>query len=137
MTRRSRFSKPSRRRAASSRAIFPASWRCSSRDLKPRDLLLPHLRRRTGLIADSVFHSERGRAVAGVYFTAFGGLAVSYTFTDGPRYFQGNVATIGVLIGLCLIIAGLDLWYFVQNRRKEELKGTEEWEEARLPGEKE
>ena len=44
-------------------------------DLAPRDLLLPHLRRRTALIANSVFHSERGRGVAGVYLTAFGGLA--------------------------------------------------------------
>lgn len=57
----------------------------------------------------------------------FGGLAVSYTFTDGPRYFQGTIATIGCLAALCIIIAGLDLYFLRQNRHKHALRGSEQW----------
>lgn len=45
-------------------------------DIEPRDLTLPHLRRRTALLDNYIFHHERGQHIAAIYHAPFDGVHV-------------------------------------------------------------
>ncbi|CZR69997.1 uncharacterized protein PAC_19898 [Phialocephala subalpina] len=47
-----------------------------------------------------------------------GGLAVSFTFVDPPRYFNGNLATLILLSVLIFTVVLCELYFVTQNRRK-------------------
>jgi hypothetical protein len=55
-------------------------------DIEARDLTLPHLRRRSALLANNVFHSSHGAHVAGVYYCAYAGLQVDQNRLATPAF---------------------------------------------------
>ena len=60
-----------------------------------------------------------------------GGLAVSYTYVNPPRYANGTLGTLIMLIILILTVLMLDAYFLVQNRRKDErVRGDTEWYET-------
>ncbi|KAJ5083477.1 hypothetical protein N7456_012904 [Penicillium angulare] len=58
-----------------------------------------------------------------------GGLAVSYTYVDGPRYLKGTIATILCLVLLMVMVGALDLYFLGQNRVKAASMGSRRWQE--------
>ncbi|OKL63314.1 hypothetical protein UA08_01807 [Talaromyces atroroseus] len=47
-----------------------------------------------------------------------GGLAVSYTYINPPRYANGTLATLVLLATLLLVVAVLECYFFAQNKKK-------------------
>lgn len=55
-----------------------------------------------------------------------GGLAVSYTFTDPPRYFTGNLSTLILLGVLIATVVLCEVYFILQNRKKLERNITDQ-----------
>ena len=61
-----------------------------------------------------------------------GGLAVSFTYVNGPRYQTATIATIFCLGALFLTMGALDLYFVMRNRAKVASVGSERWEVDRV-----
>jgi hypothetical protein len=55
-------------------------------DIRPEDLVLPHLRRRAGLLSYYLFLEKGASHVAGTYFTPYGGFGVSEVGIGVPAF---------------------------------------------------
>ena len=59
-------------------------------DLRPQDLLLPHLRRNMGLLSYYLFHQCQAEHVAATYFCIFGGLTAFERGIGRPAFAVPN-----------------------------------------------
>jgi hypothetical protein len=54
-----------------------------------------------------------------------GGLYVNYVFVDPPKYLKGSIATLAVLGVLFCLAAGLEVYFVLQNRKKEQNRDSD------------